>query len=81
MTFLKNLYATLVIAHSNFTASFGSLISFLLFAFIAVIFAVGIIRTILAGRHLKRSSPLRRYTLDPDLTAHACESLSEAIRI
>ena len=81
MTFLKNLYATLVIAHSNFTASFGSLISFLLFAFIAVIFAVGIIRTILAGRHLKRSSPLRRYTPDPDLTAHACESLSEAIRI
>ncbi|MGM9639129.1 MAG: M20/M25/M40 family metallo-hydrolase [Butyricicoccaceae bacterium] len=81
MTFLKNLYAWLVIARSNFVASFGSWISLALFVFIFGCLAAGIVRTLLAGRHLKRSSPLKRTTPDPDLTAHASESLQAAIAI
>ena len=65
MTFLKNLYAWLVIARSNFVASFGSWISLALFVFIFGCLAAGIVRTLLAGRHLKRSSPLKRTTPSP----------------
>ncbi|MBQ2651081.1 MAG: M20/M25/M40 family metallo-hydrolase, partial [Clostridia bacterium] len=81
MSFLRNLYAWLVITRSNFMAVFGGWVSFVLFVFIAVCLIVGIARTLLAGRHLKRSSPLKRMTPDPELTKHAVESLQAAIRI
>lgn len=81
MTLLKNIYAWLVIARSNFVAHFGGTISLIFFLFIVVCLAAGMVRTLMAGRHLKRSSPLKRYSPDPDLTSHAAESLCQAIRI
>ncbi|MEA4920993.1 MAG: M20/M25/M40 family metallo-hydrolase [Clostridiaceae bacterium] len=81
MSFLKNLYAWFVIARSNFVATFGGWISFALFLFIAIGLIAGMVRTLLAGRHLKRSSPLKRYSPDSALTAHAVESLRTAIAI
>ena len=81
MSFLRNLYAWLVITRSNFMSVFGGWVSFVLFVFVAACLGVGIFRTLMAGRHLQRSSPLKRMTPDPELTQHAVESLQAAIQI
>jgi len=81
MTILKNIYAWLCIAKSNLVARFGGIVIFIFLAFIAVCLAAGAIRTLLAGRHLKHSSPLKTHVPDEDMTKHAAESLSQAIRI
>ncbi|MBQ1250726.1 MAG: hypothetical protein IIY00_03905, partial [Clostridia bacterium] len=78
MSFLRNLYAWLVITRSNFMSVFGGWVSFVLFVFVAACLGVGIFRTLMAGRHLQRSSPLKRMTPDPELTQHAVESLQAA---
>lgn len=81
MTTLKNFYAWLVITRSNLVARFGATVIFIFFAFLAVCLLTGGIKTLLAGRHLKRSSPLKRYSPDPALASHAADSLSMAIQI
>lgn len=81
MTFIKNIYAWVVIARSNFASSAGSWLSLALWGFIFLCFCGGLIRTLVAGRDLKKTKPLSMPAPDRDESQHAAESLSEAIRI
>ena len=80
MMFLKDLYATIVIFISNFSASYGHTFNALVFTLITALVLVLVVRTILAGRTFHRHRPLSTPDVDPDVCASAAEALAEAVR-
>lgn len=80
MTFFKDLYASVVIFVSNFTAQWGHLVNFVLFTALFALIAGALVRTLFAGHTFRRQEPVSPPTPDRDLTEHAAQTLSQAVR-
>ena len=80
MTLLRDLYATIVIFISNFTARWGTWVNVLLLTALAALILVMLVRAMLAGHTFRRPAPVAPPTPDERLTEHAAQSLSSAIR-
>ena len=78
--FFENLRASLQIFISNFTASFGGWINLFFILILLGLAVLVIVRTLLAGRVFRRHHALHEPQPDPDLTAHAAESLSQMVQ-
>ena len=80
--FFADLWASLQIFYSNFNAKYGRLFNAVIVLLILALVLYSLVRAILAGRKGRRVlSPLKTSQPDRDLTAHAAESLAQAIRI
>ena len=80
--FFADLWASLQIFYSNFNAKYGRLFNAVIVLLILALVLYSLVRAILAGRKGRRVlSPLKTSQPDRDLTAHAVESLAQAIRI
>ena len=81
-TLFADLWASLQIFYSNFNARFGRLFNAVIVLGILALCLYALLRALLAGRKGRRSpSPLTTHKPDPQVTRHAAESLSMAIRI
>ena len=81
-TLFADLWASLQIFYSNFTARFGRLFNAGIVLGILALCLYALLRALLAGRKGRRSpSPLTTHKPDPQVTRHAAESLAMAIRI
>lgn len=80
MTLLKNIYASIVIFASNFTARWGTLVNILLLAALAVLLVTALIRALFAGHTFRRHKPIPPPEPDEKRTERAAESLAAAIR-
>ena len=79
--FFDDLLASFTIFVSNFTARFGLIFHILLILAVLALLGIAVVRTIMAGATVRRSSPLRAWEPDEALSQHAAENLAKAVQI
>lgn len=81
MNLFRNLWAGIVIFHSNFTARYGALFNLAILLLLLAVFVLALLRAILAGRKGKKGkSPLAMRVPDAKRTNTVAETLALAIR-